>query len=228
MQRHKIFSNIVSRLGYAENRTDVLSIVEFTGDRLWLSVADANSELGKGWEEIEYRNPKAIRHRASKVRAIIAGNLTHYPDFHVEEEAQLFRCCKCLITNSWAWKTQDISVVGDQLAESAIAALNCSVQGLAPPRHTSSDPQASSPPLPLSDASECSGGLIKLPLHALAGAMMGNAGENKGNEPFWGADLGYSVAAQPEPEPEPEPEYTNTMEMDGSSSGEPEPVGMII
>lgn len=46
--------------------------------------------------------------------------------------------------------------------------------------------------------------------------MMGNAGENKGNEPFWGADLGYSVAAQPEPEPEPEPEYTNTMEMDGN------------
>ncbi|GAY66154.1 hypothetical protein CUMW_246530 [Citrus unshiu] len=121
-----------------------------------------------------------------------------------------------------------IAFVEFAMAESAIAALNCSVQGLAPPRHTSSDPQASSPPLPLSDASECSGGLIKLPLHALAGAMMGNAGENKGNEPFWGADLGYSVAAQPEPEPEPEPEYTNTMEMDGSSSGEPEPVGMII
>lgn len=57
--------------------------LKFTGDRLWLSVADANSELGKGWEEIEYRNPKAIRHRSSKVRAIIAGNLTHYPDFHV-------------------------------------------------------------------------------------------------------------------------------------------------
>ncbi|KAK9204692.1 hypothetical protein WN943_014956 [Citrus x changshan-huyou] len=74
MQRHKIFSNIVSRLGYAENRTDVLSIVElkFTGDRLWLSVADANSELGKGWEEIEYRNPKAIRHRASKAESAIA------------------------------------------------------------------------------------------------------------------------------------------------------------
>ncbi|KAH9780338.1 polyadenylate-binding protein-interacting protein 11 [Citrus sinensis] len=48
------------------------AMLKFTGDRLWLSVADANSELGKGWEEIEYRNPKAIRHRASKAESAIA------------------------------------------------------------------------------------------------------------------------------------------------------------
>lgn len=53
------------------------------GDRLRLSVADANSVLGKGCEEIEYRNPKAIRRRACKVRAFVAGNLTHYTNFHV-------------------------------------------------------------------------------------------------------------------------------------------------
>lgn len=45
---------------------------------------------------------------------------------------------------------------------------------------------------------------------------MGNAGVNKGDESFWGTDLGYSVAAQTEPELEPEPEYTNTMEMDSN------------